>query len=296
MKRALNVAVALLLGFALVALMTVSDTRRGLAAVEIHKVDEAHFLPAPGQPVFFLVLGVDGRPGLEGDRADAIHLIGVNPGAGAGTILNFPRDSFVEIPGRGQSRINDAFFYGGTQLQAETVERLTGVRPAFILTTNFPGLEGMVNDLGGLDVDVPIAMKDKNSGADFPKGRVRMNGAQALAFSRNRYIPDGDLRRSEHQALLILSALTKVRAENPGPAATLRYLSVLARHVRFNNVALPELYRLGRLGLTIDPAKMRNVTMPSRLGRAGAREVVFVGAGAPALFADFRDDAVLQSH
>ncbi len=296
MRRVLSLAVVALIVCSMLALVTVNGTRNGLAAVEIHRVDEAHFRPVPGQPVFFLVLGVDGRAGIEGDRADAIHLIGLNPGAGAGTILNIPRDSFVEIPGRGQSRINDAFFYGGTHLQAQTVERLTGIRPAFVLTTNFPGLEGMVNDLGGLEVDVPMAMKDKSSGADFPKGRVHMNGAQALAFSRNRHVPDGDLRRTEHQAILILSALAKVRAENPGPAATLRYLAVLARHVRFNDVGLPELYRLGRLGLTIEPARMRNVTMPSRLGRAGAREVVFVGPGAPGLFADMRDDAVLQAH
>lgn len=296
MKRIASLAVAVLLCCAMVALAMVSGTRNGLAAVEIHKVDEAHFRPVPGQPVFFLVLGIDGRAGLLGDRADAIHLIGLNPAAGAGTILNFPRDSFVEIPGRGQSRINDAFFYGGADLQVQTIERLTGVHPSFVLTTTFPGLEGMVNDLGGVDVDVPFAMKEKNSGADFPQGRVHMNGSQALAFSRNRHIPDGDLRRSEHQALLILSALAKVRAENPGPAGTLRYLSVLARHVRFDNVALPELYRLGRLGLTVDPAKMRNVTMPARLGKVGARDVVFVGPGAPGVFADFRDDAMLQSH
>jgi LCP family protein required for cell wall assembly len=295
-KRVLTLVVAALVGFAMLALTTVTGTGNGLAAVEIHKVDEAHFLPVPGQPVFFLALGIDGRAGLLGDRADAIHLIGVNPAAGAGTILNLPRDTFVEIPGRGRGRINDAFFYGGTHLQAETVERLTGIRPSFILTTNFPGLEGLVNDLGGLDVDVPIAMKDKNSGADFPKGRVHMDGRQALAFSRNRYIPDGDLRRTEHHGLLILSALTKVRAENPGPAATLRYLAALARHVRFNDVALPELYRLGRLGLSVDPARMRNVTMPSRIGQAGALSVVFVGPEAAGLFADMRDDAILQAH
>lgn len=295
MRRRLA-AVALLLGSAGLVLVAGPGAGRGSAAVEIHKVDEAHFLPVPGQPVFVLVLGIDGRPGLLGDRADAIHLVGLNPAAGAGTILNFPRDSFVEIPGRGQSRINDAFFYGGTDLQAQTVERLTGIHPTFILTTTFGGLEGMVNDLGGVDVDVPVAMKDKNSGADFPRGRVHMDGRQALAFSRNRHVPGGDLGRSENQALLILSALTKVRAENPGPSATLRYLAVLARHVRINNVGLPELYRLGRLAITVDPAKMRSVTMPSRIGQAGARSVVFVGPQAPALFADMRDDAVLQAH
>lgn len=296
MRRIVGLAVAVLLSCAIASLALVSETQNGHAAIEVHKVDEAHFRPAPGAPLFVLVLGTDGRPGLLGDRADAIHLIGINPGAGAGTILNFPRDSFVDIPGRGRSRINDAFFYGGAALQAETVERLTGIRPSFVITTNFPGLQGMVDELGGIDVNVPIAMRDKNSGANFAAGPVRMNGGQALAFSRNRYVPDGDLRRTEHQGLLILAGLTKVRAENPSAAGTLRYLSVLARYARFENVSLPELYRLGRFALALDPGKIRNVTMPSRLGLAGSRSVVFVGPAGPALFADMRDDAVLQAH
>ncbi|HUR22329.1 MAG TPA: LCP family protein [Acidimicrobiales bacterium] len=296
MRRFVALAVAVLTCCAVLSLALVSETRDGIAAIDIHKTDEAHFLPVPGQPVFFLALGVDGRAGLQGDRADAIHLIGINPAAGAGTILNFPRDSFVDIPGHGQTRINEGFFFGGPQLQADTVERLTGIHPSFVLTTSFQGLQGMVDDLGGLPVDVPLAMRDKNSGANFAKGPTVLNGGQALAFSRNRHIPDGDLRRSEHQALLILAALAKVRAGSPGPSDTLHYLAVLARHVRVHNVSLAELYRLGRLGLSVDPARMRNVTVPSRLGQAGARSVVFVGPGAGPLFADMRDDAVLQTH
>lgn len=290
------VAVATLGALGLGAVL-LTGPARGQPALEVHKVDEGHFSPAPDQPVFFLALGLDGdRPGLVGDRADGIHLIGVNPGAGAGTMLNIPRDAFVAIPGHGQSRINDAYFYGGAGLAAETVERLTGVDVAFVLATRFGPFEAMVNELGGVDVDVPIAMKDSFSGADFPQGRVHMDGRAALAFSRNRHLPDGDLRRSEHQGLLILSALTKLRAENAGPTGVARYLAVLGRHVGMTGVSPAELYRLGRLGLTIDPAKVRSVTMPSRLGRAGAREVVFVGPGAPSLFADMRDDAVLQAH
>ena len=296
MRRALAAAVAVMGALAMVAAVLTSGAR-AQPAVEIHKVDEAQFSPVPDKPVFFLAVGLDGgRPGLVGDRADAIHLIGVNPAAGAGTMLNIPRDAFVAIPGHGQSRINDAYFYGGAGLMAETVERLTGVDVAFELATRFEPFEAMVNELGGVDVDVPLAMKDSFSGADFPQGRVHMDGRAALAFSRNRHLPGGDLRRSEHQGLLILSGLTKLRAENAGPTGVARYLAVLGRHVGTTGVSPLELYRLGRLGLTIDPANVRSVMMPSRLGRAGAREVVFVGGGATALFADMRDDAVLQSH
>jgi len=268
----------------------------GAPAIEIHRVDEAHFAPVPGQPLFLLALGTDGRTGLQGVRSDAIHVIGVNPGAGAGTILNFPRDTFVEIPGRGRDKINAAFQAGGAQLVARTVERLTGIQLAFVLTTSFDGLMGMVDDLGGLAIDIPFRMADRNSGAFFDAGPSRLGGTQALAFTRNRNIPGGDFRRTENQALVILSALTQLRAAQRGAVDVLNYLAVLGRHVEVDGVGLVELYRLGRLGLSIDPANVRNVTMPGRIGSAGAASVVLPAGGAESLFADIRDDAVLQSH
>jgi anionic cell wall polymer biosynthesis LytR-Cps2A-Psr (LCP) family protein len=140
-----------------------------------------------------------------------------------------------------------------------------------------------------------MAMNDAASGARFSPGVNHLDGANALAFSRNRHIPDGDIRRTEHQGLLILAALAKLRGDTSA-AATIRHLAVLARHARLDGVRLTEAFRLGRLALSLDPASVRNVTMPSSLGTAGAASVVFPAPGADALFADFRDDAVLQAH
>lgn len=297
MRRRVAVAGAACVALLAVAVASLPGGARAQPAFEIHRVDEGHFSPVPDKPVFVLVLGLDGgRPGVDGDRADAIHLIGVNAAAGAGTMLNIPRDAFVAIPGRGQSKINDAYVYGGPGLMAETVEALTGADVAFVLATRFGPFEAMVNEAGGVPVDVPFAMKDKNSGADFPQGRVHMDGRQALAFARNRYIPGGDFRRSEHQGLLILSALTKLRAENPSPTGVARYLGILGRHIGITGVTPLELYRLGRLALTIDPANVRSVVMPGVVGAARGLSVVLVAGGASSLFADMRDDAVLQSH
>ena len=289
-------AAAAAAGLALVA-PGLTGGARGSAAIEIHKVDEGHFLPGPDKPVFFLALGLDGgRPGIDDDRADAMHLIGINPATGQGSMLNIPRDAYVAIPGHGQSKINDAYTFGGAGLAAETVERLVGADVSFVLAARFGPFETMVNEMGGVDVDVPVPMKDRFSGADFPKGRVHMDGRAALAFARNRHLEGGDLRRSEHQGLLILSALTKLRAEHPGAGAVARHVAVLGRHVGITGISPVELYRLARFGLTIDPANVRSVTMPSRIGNVGSQSVVFVAGGAPALFADMRDDAVLQAH
>jgi len=288
----LAVAVAVLV----LGLMAVVAPRPGQgAAIEVHEVRDAHFLPVPGQPIFVLALGSDARPGLGGQRSDAIHLIGVNPGAAAGTILNFPRDTYVDLPGRGRNKINAALELGGPRLVAQTVERLTGIPVAFVLLTRFDGLVAMVDELGGLDIDIPFRMADRNSGAFFEAGRAHLGGQQTLAFSRNRYIPGGDFKRTENQALVILSALTQLRAQTTRPADTLRQLAVLGRHTDIGGVGLPELYRLGRMAVAIDPANVRNVTMPGRVGQAGGASVVFPG-GAESLFADMRDDAVLQRH
>lgn len=297
MKRALAVAAAILGVLGVTAALLADSAGSSQPALEIHKVDTGAFSPRPGQPVFMLALGLDGgRPGIDGDRADAIHLIGINPATGEGTMINFPRDTYVAIPGRGRSKINDAYTYGGPGLAANTVEQLTGIDVSFVLAARFGPFEQMVNEAGGVDVDVPFAMKDSFSGADFPQGRVHMDGRQALAFSRNRHLTGGDFTRSEHQGLLILSALTKLRAENPGPTGAARYVAILGRHVGITGITPVELYRLGRLALTIDPAKVRSVVMPGGIGSAGAQSIVTVGGAAPGLFADMRDDAVLQSH
>lgn len=296
MRRIVALAAAVLGIVGVTAVVASPQRASGQAGLEIHKVDTGSFSPRPDRPVFMLALGLDGgRPGIDGDRADAIQLIGVNPATSSGTLLSIPRDSFVAIPGHGQRKINDAYALGGAGLASETVERLTGVRISFVLASRFGPFERMVDEAGGVDVDVPVAMKDRFSGADFPAGRVHMDGRAALAFSRNRHLEGGDFRRSEHQGLLILSALTKLRAENPGATGAARYLAILGRHVGITGVTPVELYRLGRLALTVDPAQVRSMVMPSRVGTVGAQSVVFVG-NVTSLFEDLRDDAVLQRH
>jgi polyisoprenyl-teichoic acid--peptidoglycan teichoic acid transferase len=266
--------------------------------IEVHKVDEGHYSPRPGEPVFMLALGVDGRPGIDTDRADAIHVVGVNAAAGSATILNIPRDTYVPIPGHGRAKINDAYTFGGPELQARVVSQLTGVQIRFVITTTFDGFPKLVDEIGGMPVGVDYPMNDRFSGANFPAGIVQMNGAQAFAFSRNRHVPDGDIARSTNQGKLIIAALAKLRGDGVGssPAKTFKALGTLGRHTKLTGVSVVDLYNLGRLGLAIDPGRVRNVTMPSSVGMAGSMSVVFVAPAAGGLFADFRDDAVLQAH
>ena len=291
MRRLVPAALVLLLGLGCVAPPT---GFRGEAALEIIKVDEGRFQPVPGRPMFVLVMGHDARPGETQSRGDALHVIGINPGTNQATILNIPRDTWTNIPGRGMDKINTGHYYGGPALQARAVSALVGVDISIVLNTGFQGLADMVDELGGINVDVPVPMNDPKSGAVFPAGTVRMDGGAALAFARNRSLAGGDFTRTTDQGILILAGLSKLRDSAPSATNTLKWMSVLARHTRFDGIGLGDLYRLGRLALSIDPANVRNVTMPGTTGSTANQSVVYPGASAPALFADFRDDAILQ--
>lgn len=260
----------------------------------VTKTANADYTPSPTAPVFLLAIGNDGRTGDTVTRADAIHLIGINPALHQGTILDIPRDTGMNIPGHGLDKVNAAHAAGGPRLQADTIAATVGVTIPYVIDTDFDGFQGLINDFGGLTVNVPFRMQDSFSGADFQPGVQKLNGAQALAYARNRHqFPNSDLTRTENQGYLILQALGQFRAENTGPIKTLELLADLGRHTQLDGVGLEDLYTLGRLGLSVDPANLRNVVIPVASGSGSQLQL---GAGATSLFQDFADDAVLQSH
>lgn len=266
-------------------------------AFTIHQVDEASFTAGTRtEPFFVLLIGNDGREGLDGIRGDALHVVGVNPAAGSATILNIPRDTYVPIPGLGSDKINDAYKQGGFAKQVETVSAFTGITFSFVVETNFDGFQALVDEMGGFHIEIPERIFDRNSGADFQPGRVHMMGPGALAHARNRNLPGGDIARTTNQGWILIAALQRAQEVASSPVDTVRLLALMARYTHYEDVGLRELYALVRLGLSIDAGNVRNVTMPSRIGKVGKADVVFAGAGSAELFADFRDDAILQNH
>jgi LCP family protein required for cell wall assembly len=266
--------------------------------VEIHAAHGTSFVPTLDgkRPVFILVLGSDARPGENPARlrADSIHILGVNLRQGRASILGFPRDSYVSIPGYGSSKINDAMTLGGPQLMVRTVEQLTGIRMDFWLLASFNGLVRMVDEVGGITVRVPYAMRDSYSGANFRAGRQRLNGAKALALSRNRHdTPDGDFSRSKNQGLLMVSALAELRKEfRKSPPVLFRWIGALWRGVR-TDLPVTRLFDLGLTATQVNPSKVNNVVVPGSSGFAGGASVVFISGSARSVYADMRRDGVI---
>jgi polyisoprenyl-teichoic acid--peptidoglycan teichoic acid transferase len=255
----------------------------------------ASYTAVPGQPLFFLVVGNDFRPsGPGGMRGDSIHLIGVNPTLGTATVLGFPRDLAVAIPGSGTDKINAANQIGGLQLTTETVSQLVGVPIPYAVQTDFDGFIAMIDEMGGIDINIPVSMHDPDAGSDFEPGPRHLTGDEALRFSRDRHsLPNGDIGRSENQGLLIISALATLQAQGGPPTRALTLLGILARHAELQGVGFAEFYRFARLAFSLNPAAIRNVVTPTG---GGSGSNLSLGAGAQALFEDFRDDATLQLH
>jgi len=252
--------------------------------------------PTLKRRVVLLTIGSDagapkfGRGGsMEGGRADSLQLIVIDTARRRGSVLSFPRDSYVPIPGHGTNKINAALAFGGPRLLVATFEQLTGLSIDYYALTSFDGLTDIVRKVGGVEVNVDMNIRDVLSGAFLNKGRQRLNGHQALAYARARKtLPGGDFDRSRHQGQILLGGLgTFQRQVARDPTRVLAWLAVMGDEVK-TDLPFPELLRLALVATRVPAANVRNVPVPSVAGSAGGASVVRLLPGAYSLFARLR--------
>ena len=280
------------------ALGTPPSPHASATGLSIGRAGEASHLPAlsSSEPIFILALGSDARPGevVERQRADSIHLIGINPERRRATIVGFPRDAWVEIPGHGTNKINNAMTMGGPPLVVETVESLTGVEIDYYALTSFSGLIGMINAVGGVQVDVPYDISDGYARAYLEEGVQRLTGAQVLQFSRARHdVPNGDFSRSQNQGRVFLGALAQFRTEfAKDPGRLLEWAAAGLRNLK-TDLSIQEALALAFTAVEIRKTDVRNIVVPGTIGTVEGLSVVLLSKPAESLFADLRDDGVV---
>ena len=160
----------------------------------------------PGQPKNILLIGSDTRPS-EGDRgrSDSLILVRMDPNRDLISMLSFPRDLWVDIPGAGQGKINSAYSIS-TATTIETVRDLTGEQVNGYVIVDFSGFAKLVDEVGGVLLDVDRRYYNKNDGTaatnyadiDLQAGYQRLDGAQALSYVRYRHT-DSDYARIARQ-------------------------------------------------------------------------------------------------
>lgn len=156
-----------------------------------------------------LILGLDGRKGVGGDRTDSIILASIDGKSEEVRMLSIPRDTRVKVKGS-WDKINAAYAYGGLNLARKTVADFLGVSIDRYVVVNFNSVVKLVDEVGGLDVNVPVRMYVPLEGIDLKPGYQHLNGEQVLAYSRYRYTEDGDIDRAERQQEVLKLLADKV--------------------------------------------------------------------------------------
>ena len=201
--------------------------------------------------VNILVLGTDSRTSAsdpsqwqEGaQRTDAIMIVQVSGDRKTVSVMSIPRDSWVEIPGHGQGKINAAYSYGGPSLTIHTVENLTGIHIDHFAVANFESFVALTDDIGGVRVNLktPQTLAGKELGA----GAQVLDGQQALAYTRERSsLPNGDFDRVKRQQTWMRSIVSRVLTNGTlsSPTALYSFLKTASR-----TVAVDESFTLNQM-------------------------------------------------
>lgn len=178
----------------------------------VEKVDAEPGGERPGeQPgTTYLIVGSDSRKGLtkeereelgtgnpSSELTDTIMLL--HTGDGPNLLMSIPRDSIVDIPGHGESKINGAYSKGGPELVVQTVEQNTGIRIDHYVEIGLGGFVGLVDAVGGVEICPKQDMNDKKANLNIKKGCQEADGPTALGYARSRKFATGDIARAEHQ-------------------------------------------------------------------------------------------------
>lgn len=170
----------------------------------------------PAGQVNILILGSDYREG-RGFRTDVFMLLSLYPNEGTASIISFPRDLYVYIPGIGNQRINVAQPYGGFALSKATLEENFDVTADHYIMTNFDGFKSIINSLGGINVEVGQYLSDH---CDLPQGGYEkictvypgtnyMDSNTALWYVRSRY-STSDFDRTRRAQEVVFSIFSKL--------------------------------------------------------------------------------------
>jgi polyisoprenyl-teichoic acid--peptidoglycan teichoic acid transferase len=260
-----------------VAAFVVPDSAVKTTEVELVKVNRADGVDLSPDVVWILAVGSDARPGQDmlRSRGDALQLVGMNTKTGAATAIGVPRDSWVSIPGHGSEKINAALYFGGPQLLGQAVGNLVGIQPDYIFVSRFPYFEKMISEIGGIEVNNPVAFDDtylKPRG--FKKGRIHLNGYDAMAFSRIRHnLIRGDFDRSANQQRVLRGIQAKVRARAQAPGFIERGVLSVMQHLH-TDLSPAELFRLAQAMAHVQPGKITNCVVQGSIGNIGGASVV----------------------
>jgi LCP family protein required for cell wall assembly len=234
------------------------------------------------------------RPGEA--RTDAVLVVHVTGERDEAYVVSIPRDSWVDIPGRGLNRINAAYSLGGPTLFVQTVEQLTDLRIDHLAVVDWHGFRNLTDAVGGvtLTFDQEVVAR----GRTFPPGTHTLSGEEALAYVGERYgLPGGDFDRVRRQQnflrALMQGLLTRETLTDPGSLAEVTGAVARAASVD-DSLSGTAMIRLALEMRGIRSDDVTFLTVPTLgTGRAGAASiVVYDHEGADSLWRAVESDSL----
>ncbi|MEU3449937.1 LCP family protein [Streptomyces thermolilacinus] len=264
-----------------------------------------------------LVLGSDSRAGdnaaldggaVSGARSDTALVVHVSENRTKAVAVSIPRDTLVDRPACAKpdggetapaTRVmfNSVYGTGGAPCVVKTVEKMSGVRIDHFMEIDFAGFKDLVDDLGGVTVEVREPIRDTKGGFTLEPGTHRLDGTDSLKFVRTRYgYRDGsDLGRIGLQQQFLMALLREVQRQDllGSPAKTFRIAESLTKSLTTDSelASLTALMDFGRSMRGIDPVAMDTIMLPVSYDKADPNRVVPAEPQAGTLWKAIREDA-----
>lgn len=206
-----------------------------------------------------VLFGIDQPEGSRG-RSESILILTIDEAHKKIKLSSIMRDSYVNIDGQGMDKINHAYAFGGPQLAIKTINSNYKLNIKDYISVNFTTLPELIDALGGVE----ITIKDyelshmKTVGITEP-GKYTLTGKQALAYSRIRYVGNGDYERTERHRTILENVFNKLirlkKTELPG------MMSELLPMVK-TNLSNGDILDLGRTVLGMGTTKLEQKRFP----------------------------------
>lgn len=215
-----------------------------------------------------LLMGVD-RRGMNNrgmPRSDSMMVLSIDPKTKHYDMFSILRDTYVDIPDHGQSRINSAIVDGGPELAMKTVSQFTGLPVDRYVITDFEGFKALIDAVGGVELDVEKNMyyhdpTDKGAyDINLKKGFQHLDGDKALQYARFRHDATSDYTRTERQRKLMAAVADQMKS-----TTTLMQLPTILKKVTpyvQTNISSLDMLKLAALGLKLDTKEPGNYQLP----------------------------------
>jgi polyisoprenyl-teichoic acid--peptidoglycan teichoic acid transferase len=226
------------------------------------------------RPINILVMGIDrvldAKPGSEemfNGNSDSLLLLHLDPNQRSLNVLSVPRDTQVEIPTLGLTKINQANPSGGPALTGQVVANtLGGVKIDRYVRFSTDAFRELIDRVGGIEVNVPTDMvyedKTQKLNIDLKRGQQTLNGDKAEQFARFRNDNLGDIGRVQRQQIL----LKALREKLSSPLMLPRIPGIVQGMQQYidTNLTLEETSALLNYGLGLDQKTVKMVLLPGR--------------------------------